>query len=59
MEDFQNNNEAEKGLDWQQFDEQHFDEPYIINNISNAYSNQPDNGTRVQEAFRYALFFLS
>ncbi len=58
MEDFQNNNEAEKGLDWQQFDEQHFDEPYIINNISNAYSNQPDNGTRVQGGFPICTIFL-
>lgn len=58
MGKFENNNEAEKGLDWQQFDEQQFDEPYIINDISNAYSNQPDNGTRVQGSFPICTIFL-
>ncbi len=53
MGKFENNNEAEKGLDWQQFDE-----PYIINDISNAYSNQPDNGTRVQGSFPICTIFL-
>lgn len=58
MENFQNNNEAEKGLEWHQFDEQQLDEPYIINDISNASLKQPDNGTRLQGSFPICTVFL-
>ena len=53
MEDFENNNEDSKGLY-----EEPFDEPYVINDISNTDNNQIDNDRRVQGNFPICTIFL-
>ncbi len=53
MEDFENNNEDNKS-----FYEEQFDEPYVINDISNTYSKQIDNDRRVQGNFPICTIFF-
>lgn len=53
MEDFENNNEDNKSI----YEEQ-FDEPYVINDISNTYSKQIDNDRSFLENFPICTIFL-